>query len=151
MVGRNGALEITHQLGELLGEIVRRQRAAIALQGIGRTLVAAGRPAEAEVDAPRMHAGEHAEALGDLEGAVMGKHHPSAADPHPRGRLGDRADEHFRARASEHRARMMFREPIAMKAEAVGELCEVERVAQRVAPTRPLRDRRLIENAEAKG
>jgi hypothetical protein len=81
-----------------------------------------------------MHAGEHAEALGDFQRAVMGEHHPAAADAHLFSRFRDRTDENLRARAGKHRRRMMLGHPIATKAEPVGEPCEVKRVAQRIAP-----------------
>ena len=94
----NRVLEVGEQLGELLREVVGRALAAVALKRVRRGRVGAGRPAEPEVDPPRVQPGEHAERLGHLERAVVREHHAAAADADALGGGGDRPDQHLGAR-----------------------------------------------------
>jgi hypothetical protein len=50
------------------------------LSSPGGAHVAAGRAADAQVDAARRQRVQHAELLGHLEGRVVRQHHPGAAD-----------------------------------------------------------------------
>ena len=101
----------------------------------------------AEVDPAREQPGQQAEALGDLERRVVREHHAAAADADPLGGRRHRAGQHLRRRTGQREA-VVLGEPVAVIAEAVGELREVERVAQRVRPRRALRHRRLVEDAK---
>ena len=56
-------VEVGQELGQLLGEVVGRGLAAVALQRERRHRVGARGAADAEVDAAREQAGEHAEGL----------------------------------------------------------------------------------------
>jgi hypothetical protein len=72
MVGGKFQFEEGEQLGQLLGEVVDRGLLTqIAAQLIGLDGAAAGRPADVEVDAPRMEGMPHAEGLGHPHRAVM--------------------------------------------------------------------------------
>ena len=65
------------------------------------------------------------------------------------GHGGDRADQHLGRRAGEHAAAVVLGDPVAVVAEAVGGAREVERVAQGVRAGGSLRDRGLVEHAQA--
>ena len=151
VIRRQVVLEQREQLGELLGKVVRRGLTAIALQREHRVRVGSGRAADAEVDAAGMQRREHAEDLGHLERAVVRQHHAAAADADARRRGGDLRDQDLRRRAREHRRAVMLRDPVALVAERLGVAREIDRVAQRVGARRPLRDRRLVENAQDEG
>ena len=62
VVGRQRVLEVGEQLGELVGEVVRRGLAAVALERVGRHRVGARGAAEPEVDPAGVQAGQQAEA-----------------------------------------------------------------------------------------
>ena len=98
---------------------------------------------------PGIQPAEDAEALRHLERAVVGQHHPAAAHPNPLGGRGDRAEQHLRAGAGERRGPVVLGHPVAVVAEPVGELGQVDRVPQRLRSGRALRDGGLVEHAEA--
>jgi hypothetical protein len=151
VVGRHAVLEQGEQLGELLREIVGRGLTTVALERQHRQGIGAWGAAEAEVDALGMEPGERAEHLGHLERAVVGQHHAAAADPHRLRVLRDRRDQHLGRRTCERRRGVVFREPVALVAEALGVPGEVNGVRQRLGAGLVLRDRRLVENAELHG
>ena len=62
---------------------------------------------------------------------------------------GDVADHDFRRGAGDQRRVVMLGQPVARVAELVGELREVERVAQRVRAGRAGRHRRNIQHGQA--
>ena len=148
MVGRERVLEVAEQLGELLGEVVGRGLAAIALERVRRHRVGARRAAQPEVDPAGMETGEEAEPLGDLQRAVVREHHAAAADADPLGGRRDRPDQHLGRRAREHRAAVVLGDPVAVVSQAVGVAGEVERVGERVRSGRARGDRGLVEHAE---
>ena len=96
VVGRHPVLEQRQELGELLGEVVGRGLAAVALERERRHRIGAGGAADAEVDAAREEPGQDREVLRDLQRAVVGEHDAAAADPQVRRRGRDRADQHLR-------------------------------------------------------
>ena len=149
MAGREAALEVGEQLGELLGEVVGQGVGAVALERVGGHRVGAGGAADPEVDAAREEAGEDAEALRHLERAVVGQHHAAAADPHPAGRGGDRADQDLRRGPGDEPSPVVLGDPVAVVAEPVGQPRQVDRVAQRLRRGRALGDGSLVEDAEA--
>ena len=149
MAGREAALEVGEQLGELVGEVVRQGVGAVALERVRGHRVGPGRAADPEVDPPREEAGEDAEALRHLERAVVREHDAAAADPDPAGRRGDRADQDLRRRPGDEPSPMVLGDPVAVVAEPVGQPRQVDRVAQRLRRGRSLRDRGLVEDAEA--
>jgi hypothetical protein len=148
VLGGQVVVEVAEQLGELLGEVVGRGLAAVALQREHGHRIRAGRTADAQVDPPGVERAEHAEGLGHLQRAVVGQHHATAPDPRARRARRDLGDQHLGRRAREHRAAVVLGDPVAVVAELVRQLGEVERVAQRVGAGRPLRDRRLIQHAQ---
>jgi hypothetical protein len=148
VAGGEAALEVGEQLGELVGEVVGQRLRAVALERLGGHRVGAGGAADAEVDATGEEAGEDAEALRHLERAVVGQHDAAAADAEARGGGGDRADQHLRRGPGDQPSPMVLGDPIAVVAEPIGELGEVDRVAQRPRRADPLRHRRLVEDAE---
>ena len=111
-------------------------------------LVAARRAADAEVDAAGEQRLQHAEVLGHLERAVVRQHHAAGADLHALGQARDAGDQHLGRRAGERLAAVMLGQPVAMIAEPVAELRQLERLAHRVGRRAALADRRLVENAE---
>jgi len=68
------------ELGELLGEVVGHGGLAVAAQGEGFELTAAGSSADAEIDAVGKHGVEGAKDLGDLERGVVREHDSTGAD-----------------------------------------------------------------------
>ena len=123
--------------------------APVALQSIGRALIAAGGAAQAEIDPAGKHPRQHAEGLRHLEGAVMGQHDSAAADLEPLRRRGHGADQRLGAGAGQHRGGVMLGQPITVIAEAVRQPGEIDAVAQRLSTRRPFGNRRLVEDAEA--
>jgi hypothetical protein len=77
VIAGEGVLQIREELDKLVGEIVGRGVAAVALQSVGGLLIAARRTAEAEIDPVGKHACEHGKSLGHLERAVVRQHHPA--------------------------------------------------------------------------
>jgi hypothetical protein len=75
VVVRPLAGEVTEEFEQLLREVV--DEAVGAAQRPGGELVGAWRPADAEVDPPRMQRFEHAELLGHHERSVVREHHPT--------------------------------------------------------------------------
>ena len=144
--GGKPIVEIAEQLHELLGKVVRRRRAPVALQGEGGQRVGARRAPERQVDAAREQAGQQAEGLRDLEGAVVGEHHAAAAHPDTGGRGGDRADQRLGARSGEHRPAVVLGDPVAVIAEPIRQARQIERVLQCLRARGSLGHRRLVED-----
>jgi hypothetical protein len=151
MAVRKVVLEVGEQLRELRRKVIRRALSTIALQREHRLLVAAGRTAEAEIDAARIERGEHAEHLGHLQRAVVRQHHAAASDLDPRRGRRDRADQNLGRRAREHRRAVMLGDPVPHVPERLDVLRQVDRVAECIAAKRAFRDRRLVEHAQRKG
>ena len=86
-----------------------------------------------EVDAPRVERLEHPELLGHLERAVVSEHDAARpyADPARPGR--DRGDEDLRGRVGESGRGVVLGQPVAVVAEPVGGLGEVEGLPDRLA------------------
>ena len=151
MVDGQPLVEVPEQLLELLREVVGARLAAVALQGERGQRVGAGGAPEREVDASGEQAGEQAEGLRDLQRRVVREHHPAAADADPLGGRGDRPDQGLGARPGEHRPAVVLGHPVAVVAEPVRELREVDRVAQRLRARGALGDGGLVEHREAEG
>src|SRR5262249_22348718 len=130
---------------DLLREIVG---ATVVAQRARRQLIASGRPADAEIDAPGKERLEHAEALGYLERAVVLEHHAAGAHAEPRRARGNLADQHLGARAREAGRGVMLAEPVAVVAEAVAELGELERLVDGVGHDAAASHGGLVEHAE---
>ena len=115
----------------------------------GRDIVAARGAADAEIDAAGIERIEHAELLGDFERAVMRQHHAAAADPHPLGDAAEPRDEDFRRGPGEAFRGMMLGDPIAVIAEPVAKLRQLDRLGDRLGGRAAAADRRLIEDGKA--
>src|SRR6266513_2266793 len=112
--------------------------------------VASRGAADAQVDAPGKERLQHAEGLGDLQGAVVLEHHAARAHTDPRRARGDLTDQDLGARAPEPRRRVVLGQPVAVVAEAVTQLGELERLVDRVRRCPATPHRRLIEDREAR-
>src|SRR5207245_6449446 len=91
--------------GDLLREVLEVR---VLAERARRQLVAPGRAADAEIDPPGEERLEHAEALGDLQRAVVLEHDAAGADSDPRGTRRDLPDQHLRARARQPGRRVML-------------------------------------------
>ena len=138
------------ELGELVGKALELARAAGA-QEERRRVIAARRPADAEIDAAGVERLEHAEGLGHLERAVIGEHDAARADADRAGLGTEPRQQHLGCRARESRKIVVLREPVAVIAERVREPREGQGLRDRLAGRAPGAHRRLIENAQAQG
>ena len=77
------AVEVGHQLGELLREVVGAQRVGAAAQRGGGARVGARGAPDAQVDPARVQRLQGAELLGHDQRLVVGQHHAAGADPDP--------------------------------------------------------------------
>ena len=144
-------LEVGEQLGELLGEVVWRHLAAVALERVHRLAIGARGAPDSEIDAVAVQPAEDAERLGDLERAVVRQHHAAAADAHALGDRGDLGDQDLGRGAGEHRHPVVLGDPVARVPERVGQPREVDAVLERGRARAAFGDRRLVEHAEAQG
>ena len=145
---RHRVVDVSEQLGQLFGKVIRPGGTAIALQRVGGDRVAAGCAADREIDPLAVHPAQHAEVLRDFQRAVVGQHHPAAPHADARRRRADRGDQHFGARARQHRRRVMLGHPVSRVAKLLGVPREVDGVPQGVAASHPLGNGRLIQNAQ---
>jgi len=123
-----------HEVGDLLGEIFR---APVLAKGARRHLVAPGRAADPEIDAPGEERFQDAEALGDLERAVVLEHDT----PEPtRIREVRAATCPIRTSGLEPASPgvgVVLGQPVAVIPEAVADLGELECLVDRVAAPPP--------------
>jgi hypothetical protein len=148
MAGRQLIVEKADEIAELLGELLQPQRSRPLPQRPRGALVAAGRAADAEVDATGEERLQHPEVLGHLEGAVVAEHDPARAHADTRGPRGDLADEHFGRGAGQPPATVMLGQPVPMIAETVCALGELQRLLDGLGRGPATPDRRLVEDAE---
>jgi hypothetical protein len=141
-------VEKTDEVGELLREMLERHRARPVAQGARGALIAAWRSPDAEIDAAGEEGFQHAEALRDLEGAVVREHHPAGAHADAGGTRGDLAHQHLGRGAREPAAAVMLGEPVAGIAEPVGVLGEDQRLLDGLGGGAAAADRRLVEHPE---
>jgi hypothetical protein len=143
-------VNVGQQLGQLFGKVVRGGRASIALERKRRQRIAPRRAAHGQVDSFSVETAQHTEGLGDFERAVMGQHHAAAADADSRGGRSDRGNQHLGAGAGEHGRSVMLGHPIAGVAKPLRDTREIDGVVEGVGARRPLRHRRLIQDAQSK-
>ena len=141
MILGQAVVEVSQQLGQLLGKIVGGGGPPVALQREHRQRVGTGSSAQGKIDPIRKERRQHGEGLRDLERAVVGQHHAAASHADSLGRGSDRSDQCLRAGAGQHGSAVMLGHPVAVIAERVGEAGEVQRVAQRLRAGRTLGDR----------
>ena len=120
-------LQVDHLLREFVGRIrvrVQRHRGqAVRTRGA----------AHAQVDAARRDAFEHAELLGHLERRIVRQHHAGAAYPDALGGRADRGDQDFGRGADDAVAVVVLGHPVAVVAQLVAMLRELDALADRGA------------------
>ena len=134
------------QLLEAFKKIVALPRILPGAQCVGRDLVGARRPAKPEIDAAGKQRFKDLESLGDHQRRMVGQHHAAGADAHVRGHGRDLTDHDLGRGAGDIGKIMMLGDPIALVAEPVGELRQIERIAQGDRTRRGGGHRRKIEN-----
>ena len=138
------------ELGELLGEVVALDCFAVAAEGVGFELAAAGSAADAEVDAVGEHCVECAEDFGYFERGVVRQHDAAGADADAAGRGGGAGDEDLGRGAGEQVHGVVLGVPEARVAELVDVLGEREGVVEGVGGREAGGYGRLVEDREAK-
>src|SRR6185436_6769058 len=88
-----------------------------ATHRVRRALAAAGRAADAEVDAAGIERFQHAEGLGDAKRAVVGEEHAARAYAQALRLSAQAREKDFRAGVGERGDRMVLGEPVAVVAE----------------------------------
>ncbi len=91
---------------------------------------------------------QHAEILRDLVGAVVRQHHAARTDPHALRQARNTRDQHFRRRARQRLAAVMFGQPDSAHSRGDRKAAPTQGLAHGVCRRATLADRRLIENAE---
>jgi len=130
MAGRKAAGFQQHQFVEAFEEIILFANALAAAQRVRRCRVGARRAAQPEVDAPGKKRLKHLEPLGHHQGRVVRQHHAAGADAQVFRHRRNLADHDIWGRTGDGREIMMFGDPVAPVAQAVGMSRKVERIAQ---------------------
>ena len=144
---RFGRLEVADQLDDILGKLVDAAL-QVPAHGAGGDLIRPGRPAEAQLDPPRMQRGEGAELLGDQQRRVVRQHDAAGADPDRAGAGRDMGQRHRGGGAGDAGQIVVLGHPEAPVAERLDMPRQVERIAQRLTGIAAFGDRREIENGE---
>ncbi len=145
---RHDIAEQGRDLGELIGEALVRVDGTAVEQHAGGARVATRSAAHPEIDAARIHGLEHLELLGDFEGRVIGQHDASGAQPDML-RLGtEPCQQDLRARIGQPVQGVMLRAPVAMIAQPVGELGQLDGPLDGLGRRRGADDGRLVEDRE---
>ena len=144
LVGKARDLALRPGVGH--GEVGRRFGAPA--EGERRAGVAPGRAADPEVDAPRVERLEQPELLGDLERAVVSQHHAARADADPARAHRDLGDQDLGGGAREPGGGVVLGQPVAVIAEPIGGLREVEGLPDGFGRGPALTDRRLVEDTQ---
>ena len=143
----HGGLEVGLQLDHVLGKMVRGILGP-ATQGAGRGLVAARRPAEAEINAARVKGRQSAELLGDHQGRVVGQHDAAGPDADGGGARRHMADHQGRRGAGDARHVVMFGQPETLVAEPLGVLRQFARSMQSLGHRATVDDVAQIEDGK---
>ena len=149
VVGGKGFVEEREQFGEAGEEVIGLMQAC-ATKGTRRSGVGAGRSAEAKVDPARMDRFEHAELLGNCERGVVRQHDAARAEADRRRGHRQVGEQHRRRRRRDARHVVMLRDPVAVEAQHLDTVHEVDRVAQRITDGGAARHRSEIENRETR-
>ena len=123
VVRRQRIVEEPDEILHLLGETVGGRILAVGQRLRGQH-VAAGRTAQAEVDASGEQGLQHAEHFCHLERAVV-EQYAAAADADARGRARHAREQYLRTGIGERSYRMVLGEPVAVIAQRVGTLAPV--------------------------
>jgi hypothetical protein len=117
----------------------------------GGAAVAAGSPADPQVDAARRQRVQHPELLGHLEGRVVRQHHPRAADAHVPGAHRQGGQQDLRRGADDGGQPVVFADPEALVTQRLAVLGQIERVADGIVLAEAGPGRRLVEHRQAQG
>ena len=131
---------------ELVQHVDRRSRMA---ESGRRQPIAARRAANAEIDPAWEEGVEYSELLGDLQGGVVGEHHPAASYSDPLCAAGYLTDQDFGTRASKRRGVVMLGDPVAGVSQAFGKLGKLDRFAQRLRWSAALSHRGLVDHGQS--
>jgi len=126
MTLRKGIVFEQEKLLKPLQKVVFAETLLPPPQRIGRDRIRAGRAAEPEIDAAGKQRLEHLEAFSHHERRVVGQHDTAGTHPHALGRRRDLPDHDLGCGTRDRRQVVMFGDPIARVAKAVGEPREVE-------------------------
>jgi len=151
MLGRQVVVEERHQILHLPRVLLGPEGAGSDPEDPGRSLVAARRAPDPEIDAAGMDRLQHPELLGHLERAVVRQHHPARADPDAARHRGHLGDQHLGARSREAGGGVVLGQPVAVIAPAVRGPRQLERLVNGVGGSAPAAHRRLVEDPDAHG
>ncbi len=140
------------QLRELLREFVRPlvQPVGAAQRGGGRA-VRAGGAAEAEVDPARREGFEGAELLGDDQGRVVGEHHAAGAEADAVRVRREVGQDDGRGGRRDTGHGVVLGHPEPLEPAPLGQPCQLDRGAQRLAGGQPAADRRQVQYGQGYG
>ena len=99
---------------------------------MGGDLIGARRPADAEIDAPRVQGLQGAELLGNDQRRMVGQHHAASAHADARGAARDVANDHSGGGTGDAAHVVVLRHPVAHIAPTFGVPGQVEGVGQRL-------------------
>jgi len=142
-----GRAEIVEQFHHVLREAVGSGK--IAAQRPRGFLVRARCPAESEVDAIGEEGFQRTELLGHHERRMVRQHDAAGADADGRGSTRDMSDDDSRGRAGNARNVVVFGQPEALVAPALGVARQIEAVDEGLGGGATGGDRREIENGES--
>ena len=114
----------------------------------GEAVVGSGSTPEPEIDALRIERGERAELLRDDQWGMVRQHDAAGADADCFGTAGDVADDNGGGGTGDAGHVVMFGQPKTIVAPDFGVLGEIERVAQRICRSCPLRYGREVKNGK---
>ncbi|MNC29208.1 hypothetical protein D3C75_774490 [compost metagenome] len=129
--GAHLVTEVAHQLTHVRRKIIHLA-AALAAQRLHGALISTGRAAKTEIDAIRIERGQRAELLGDHQGRVVRQHDAAGPQPQGAGGAGQMADEHGGGGTGDPRHVVMFRQPVAVIAPALGMPGQILRMTKRL-------------------
>ena len=148
MAGRKPAGLPQDQFLQPLQKIVALAAVEPAAQRVRGGAIGAGRAAEPEIDPAGKQRLQHLEAFGHHQRRMVGQHHAAGADPDVPGHGRDLPD-HQIGRGARHRGEVvMFGQPVADIAEAIGMARQIDAVAQRRGGFCPRGDDREVEDRE---
>ena len=135
-------LRVTEQRLQLEDVLRERVRGRILAERPQRDLVGPRRAPHTEIDPPREERLQRPELLGDHEGRMIRQHHPAGPDADPLRPLADVGDDHRGGSARDPAQVVVLGDPVAVVAELLRMLREVESSCG--APARAFRPRRSV-------
>ena len=139
-------IEKHQQLRKLIGKIIGRPLPPLPSQRMRLQRTAARRAPNAQVHTSRIERMQRAKDLRHLVRAVMRQHDAAGADPDPRRLRPDARQQHLRRGTRQQIHGVMLRHPVAVVAQPLHMLCQLDGIRQRLRGRRPLRHRRLVQH-----